>query len=492
MAKSNRRQHGEGSIYQRKDGRWVCELHLGYRPDGKPNRRYLYGDTSDEVIEERRKFWAAQDDGFTPTKGKGFTVAQWLRHWLHNIVKHEVRESTWVRSYRSKVENHLVPGVGQSWLKDDDLDQKIEAFYARMRADGFAPATIVQTHRILSRAMKVAVKRRLIPRNPCEFVAPSAGDPAEVVPPERDEAVMILEAVRGRWNGARWAVALGVGARQGEALGLTWPCLDLDDVDDASMRIAWEVIRLPWLHGCEDPHTCGTRRHRYPCPPDPADCPKAQRKAGRRHVCVRPCPSKCSRHQAGQCPRFCDPDCVKHASICKQRTGGGTVMTEPKSKKSKRTVPLPPVVAELLVEHRTWQAAQRVGNPAWTGWGHDPAECDRRPRAREVVCPSCRKPVRKDLLVFTQPSGRPVDARRDWQEWSELLQELGLSHYRPHDGRHFTATTLLEEGADVVVVQELLGHATPAFTQSVYQHVRPRMQRKAATAMGDALWPQES
>jgi integrase len=492
MAKNNRRQHGEGSIYQRKDGRWVCELHLGYRPDGKPDRRYLYGDTSEDVIEERRKFWAAQDDGFTPTKGKGYTVAQWLRHWLHNIVKHEVRESTWVRSYQSKVEKHLIPALGRLWLKDDDLDTKIEAFYARLRAHGFAPATILQIHRILSRSLKVAVKRKLIPRNPCEFIAPSAGDRAEVMPPERDEASKILAAVRGRWNGARWALALAVGSRQGETLGLTWPCLDLADLDNASMRIAWEVIRLPWQHGCEDPHACGARRHRFPCPPDPRDCPKAQRAAGRRHVCVRACPPQCREHAASKCPQFCADDCVKHASICPARVGGGTVMTEPKSMKSKRTVPLPRPVAELLVEHRTWQEAQRVGNAGWTGWGHDPDECDRRPRAREVVCPKCRKPAKKDMLVFTQPSGRPVDARRDWQEWADLLIELGLPHYRPHDGRHFSATTALEEGVDVVVVQEMLGHATPAFTQSVYQHVTPRLRRGAADTMGRALWPTDS
>lgn len=491
--RKSRRQHGEGSIYQRKkDGRWVCELHLGYKPDGKPDRRYLYGDTPEAVIEERRKFWAAQDDGFTPTKGKGYTVAQWLKHWLYNIVKHEVRESTWVRSYKSKVENHLIPGVGRSWMKDDDLEQKIEAFYARMRAEGLAPSTILQTHRILSHAMKVAVKRRLIPRNPCEFVAPAAGDRAEVVPPERDEVALILSAIRGRWNGPRWAIALAVGTRQGETLGLSWPMLDLSDVDNATIRIGWEIIRLPWSHGCEDPHACGARRHRYPCPPEPADCQKAQRTAGRRHACVRPCPSRCSRHEAGRCPKFCAADCTKHASICTARTGGGLVLTEPKSKKSRRTAPIPRPLAEWLVEHQTWQAAQRVSNAAWIGWGHDSEQCDRRPRAREVVCPRCRKPVRKDLLVFAQPNGMPIDARRDWQEWADLLVELGMPHYRPHDGRHFTATTLLEEGADVRVAQELLGHATSAFTQAAYQHVKPTLLRGAADTMGSALWPQGS
>src|SRR5690606_4022682 len=136
------------------------------------------------------------------------------------------------------------------------------------------------------------------------------------------------------------------------------------------------------------------------------------------------------------------------------------------------TIPIPRPLAEWLSEHRTWQEAERSATPGWTGWGHDPKECARRPRAREVVCPACRLPLRKDLLVFAQKSGRPIDGRRDWQEWADLLAELGLAHYRVHDARHFAATTLLEEGADVVVAQQMLGHSTPAITPSTYQHAR--------------------
>ena len=486
-----RRQQGEGSIYQRGDGRWVCELHLGYLPSGKPDRRYLYGVTPENVIEKRSKFLQARDDGFTPAKGKGATVAEWLSHWLHNIVKHEVRESTWNRSYRSKVEGRIIPGLGKV-VRLKDLDETmLEEFYARLRkVDGLSPATVLQIHRILSRALKIAAKRKLMPRNPCTLVTVSAGDRAEVVPPERDEAAQILAAVRGRWNGARWAFALGVGPRQGEALGLMWSMLELDDLDNATVRIAWELARVPWQHGCPDPRACEGANHSYPCPPDPGDCPKAQRASGRRHTCSRPCPPVCDLHD-GKCPVFCGDDCVRHAASCQQRQGGGLVLAEPKSQKSKRTAAIPRQLAEMFVEHKTWQEAQRVGNPAWTGWGHDSKTCDRRPRARELVCPKCRKPTKRDALVFTQQSGVPVDARQDWQEWADLLAELGLPHYRPHDGRHFAATTALEEGVDVVVVQEMLGHATAAFTQATYQHVRPALQRAAADKMGAALWGEQ-
>lgn len=488
MAKQNRRQRGEDSIYLRKDGRWCCQIFLGTRPDGRPDRQWLYGKNPDEVIEKRDEFRRRVAEGFTPAKGKGSqTVGQWMHHWLHNVVKGEVRESTWNRSYRSKVEKHIIPGLG--WPKLNKLDEDdIEAFYATLKDQGLAPASILQIHRILSRALKVAEKRKKIYRNPCQLVTPPRPDHAEPIPPERDEAELILSATADRRNGARWALALSTGPRQGEALALMWPLLNLEDLDRPTVRIAWELTRLPWQHGCEDPHTCGKKRHRFPCPADPADCTKARRKAGRRHTCRTACPAKCREHGTGKCPRFCAPDCAKHASSCPQRHGGGLVLTEPKSKKSKRTAVIPREVARRLLTHRKAQAAERLAHPAWTGWGHDSETCDRRPRAREVVCPKCRLPTRKDALVFTQPNGQPIDPRRDWQEWADLLEELQIPHYRTHDGRHFAATTALEEGVDVVVVQEMLGHATPAFTQEIYQHVTPRLQRDAADKIGSALF----
>jgi integrase len=480
-----RRQRGEGSIYQRSDGRWVAEVHLGYKANGRPDRRYFYGSTPAEALEKKREFLTSREAGYTPIKGKGWMVAAWLDHWLHKIVKDQVRESTWHRSYRGKVEQHLIPNLS-GYLRDLD-EAALDELYAKLKRQGLSAVSITQIHAILSRALKVAVQRKLIPRNPCHFTRPPSAERAEPMPPEREETRRILTAVRSRWNGARWALALTTGIRQGEALGLLWPMLDLADLDNASMRIAWELVRLPWQHGCEDPHACGAARHRYPCPPDPADCPKAQRTSGRRHVCARPSPPRCREHE-GRCPTWCEPDCVKHAAACPQRTGGGLVLTEPKSTKSKRTVPLPRPLAEWLVEHRTWQEAARVASPVWEGWGHDGKVCPRRLRPREVVCPACRLPVRRDTLVFAQPSGRPVDARRDWGEWTALLEELELPHYRVHDARHGTATLLLEEGVDAVVVQELLGHSTPAFTQQVYQHVRPRVARQATDRLGAVLF----
>lgn len=46
-----RRSKGEGSIFQRKDGRWVAFVTIGYGPDGKQRKRWVYGRTRREVAE---------------------------------------------------------------------------------------------------------------------------------------------------------------------------------------------------------------------------------------------------------------------------------------------------------------------------------------------------------------------------------------------------------------------------------------------------------
>jgi integrase len=126
------------------------------------------------------------------------------------------------------------------------------------------------------------------------------------------------------------------------------------------------------------------------------------------------------------------------------RVKGELQMKAPKSAKSRRTVPLIPEAAEALKEYRKSQPAAISG------------------------------------LVF------PMHPRADWQDWQNLLADLGLPHYRVHDLRHGFATMLLEGGTDRRVVQDLLGWSTASMAE-VYQHVRPVLKQSAVDDLGRAL-----
>ncbi len=498
----NRRQHGEGSVYQRGDGRWAAALDLGWG-NGRRRRRYFYGATPEEAIGKRTGFERDLGEGFTRPKGRGDTVADWMWHWLDDIA--DLKDGS-RGGYATNIGQYIVPAIGHMRLPalaEDDGIEAIQAMYAGLRRQGLAESTVLKTHAILRVALETAKMRRKIKINPCDYVTKPRPRKSSPQPPRASEASRVLGAAVQLPNGARWDVGLNLGLRQGEALGLLRPCLDLDA---GTMRVDWELVRLTWEHDCDDPHACGAARHRYPCP---SPCPKHKHTPGcggpgcgrKRHECPQWCRPGCTRHAHDPgCPpscgkrdhvhRYgCEPGCTAHASSCPQRHGGGLVLDTPKSEDSQAVIPIPGYIAARLEQHLARQDAARAAmGPDWTGWGHG---CARRPRPREIVCPSCRKPADPAALVFADPYGRPVDPRRDWGEWTNLLEQLRIPHYRVHDGRHFAATLLLEQGVDITIVQAILRHADIRTTK-IYTHVSVELGRQALERSAAALWGKDA
>jgi integrase len=121
----------------------------------------------------------------------------------------------------------VLPGLTAHRL-DRLTPEHVERFYTRLEAEGLAPATVLQIHRILSRALKVAVQRGYVARNVATLVDAPAASQDEIEPLTLDEALRIMRLAATRRNGTRWSVALALGLRQGEALGLRWQHVHLD------------------------------------------------------------------------------------------------------------------------------------------------------------------------------------------------------------------------------------------------------------------------
>jgi integrase len=99
----------------------------------------------------------------------------------------------------------------------------------------------------------------------------------------------------------------------------------------------------------------------------------------------------------------------------------------------------------------------------------------------------CGAAYQDNDLVFARPDGTPTNPDLFSQSFDRLLTRSDLPRIRLHDLRHTHATILLKAGVPVKVVSERLGHASPAFTISVYQHVIPGMQADAATVFSDLV-----
>lgn len=74
------------------------------------------------------------------------------------------------------------------------------------------------------------------------------------------------------------------------------------------------------------------------------------------------------------------------------------------------------------------------------------------------------------------------------QTFARLITQSPLPRIRLHDLHHTHATIMLKEGVPVKVVSERLGHASAAFTMTVYQHILPGMQAEAAATFANAVF----
>lgn len=290
----------EGSLYQRhvKDctkpvdrrGRTTCKCPwqgayvIGYRGD-KPIRKKVSGPNRSVALERLTELKAKYASGDLPRDGKAITVEKWMTYWYTRILPRHAKPYT-IAGYSAKVNHYIIPLLGHLRL-DTLTPEHIEDAWDRLRDEGnpkkneptpLSANTIHQTHRILSAALTEAVRRKKLRANPAgreSMKAPSRVEHELDVMTEA-EVDKILEACRGKWNAARWNVALALGLRQGEALGLRWEDVDLDEgilhVRQTLMRITGQGI----VFGT--PKSSKSRRD-IPLPPSLLDNLKAHRKA---------------------------------------------------------------------------------------------------------------------------------------------------------------------------------------------------------------------
>lgn len=138
-------------------------------------------------------------------------------------------------------------------------------------------------------------------------------------------------------------------------------------------------------------------------------------------------------------------------------TGRGLQFSEPKTRRSRRSVALPAIVRPHLERQRAGQALRRSKAPAWV-----------------------------DLdLVIDRGDGGPLHPDTLSSRWRLFLSRSGLPHLRFHDLRHAHATLMLLKGVHPKVVSERLGHASVGITLDLYSHVLPSMQHDAVRAFDE-------
>ncbi len=236
-----KRANGQGSKpTQRADGRWRAYVTV---PDGQggSRRRYVYAPTR-PLCEDKLRALLNEAEAGTLVAGPDVSLGAWLAHYLDEIAAPRLRPRT-LNGYRSYV---------RTWITGTRLESKplrkvtpedLDALYARMVEAGRSSTTCLQLHRILSRAFKVAVRRGRLAVSPTSRMdAPSAARyEAQVL--SVDEARRLITAAKlDPVRGVGWMLALALGLRQGERLGLGW---DVVDLDAGTVVIKRALLTLP-------------------------------------------------------------------------------------------------------------------------------------------------------------------------------------------------------------------------------------------------------
>lgn len=373
--KRRKRKHGEGSVYRRKDGRWIGALMV----EGK--RKEVSGKTAAEATQNLNRLKADLNRGLPMIRG-GKTVAQFLEEWLETVVKVNNRPRTY-DNYAYLVRRHIIPAIGKHRL-EKLTQQHVQVMLNEKAQSGLSGSTVANMRRVLRVALNQAMRWDLVARNVVTLTNPPPTKRFEGYALSAEEIGRLLDVTRDDRLGAMYAVVLSVGLRQGEVLGLRWQNLDLEA---GTLTVDKQ---LQYLNG-------------------------------------RP------------------------------------QLTDPKTKRSRRTLVLPPAVIRRLRQHKRAQLEERLlAGGRWRGeeWN----------------------------LVFCTTIGTPLDSSNFRKAWHSARQRAGLpDRVRFHDLRGTALTHLAARGVHPRTLMEIAGHSQISTTMEVYTHTSLETIREA-TDLLDVLF----
>jgi len=290
------------------DGYWHVWVTVGTKPNGRPDQRHISRETQDAAEDDADEVLDQLKVGQVLKPGAKPTVKSWMTIYLATVAPRRCNPST-IYDYGSKMKNWVYPNYGAKRL-DRLAPEDLDAIYLAMNEAGKAQSHQLKVHRILSRALDIALRRGHVTRNVAKLVDAPSVDPVSTKALAEPVARAILQVTAKRRHSERWDVAFALGLRQGEALGLRWEDDDgtvLVDLDAGMLHVWYQLRRLIYVHGCG---------------------------------------GKCGRARAAECP---------------QASAGGLMYRKCKGK-SKRSIPIPPELLPKLAAAKKRQAAEKLAH----------------------------------------------------------------------------------------------------------------------------------
>ena len=269
MAKSTRRAQGTGCIYKKTVMRkgqpytyWEAQVTVGTDPgSGRQIRKTYTGKTQKEVAQKMQAAATAVQEGdfFEPSK---ITLGAWFDLWFKDYCGD--KKYLTVKQYKSMTDTHIRPALGSVKLSKLTPPQ-IQGFYNELQRTGrtvkekdpktgeistrqepLSAKTVKNIHGILSKALSTAVDVGYIKNNPTERVTLPRVEKTQIVPLTDQQVKAFMAACTGHDFERVFKLILFTGLREGEALGLTWDCVDFDA---GTLKITKQLQKRPERDG---------------------------------------------------------------------------------------------------------------------------------------------------------------------------------------------------------------------------------------------------
>lgn len=233
-----RRCNGEGMIRKRTDGRWESRIMVGYKDDGKPAYKSLYGKTRTEAREKLKQFQSTLPPGFNAYHN--YTFTEWADLWFENH-KDSVAPTT---QEHYKYTLHVLKEHFDEKKIRDIKPYDIEAFFRNLRDAGYSRSRMAHCSSMLYQIFHKAEANDFIVKNPVRF----ADKPRYTGPVKRREAFtaeevqLLLKNLPMDRIGLSIRLLLGTGMRTQELLALE-PCHIAEDGSVIKIRQAIKMVK---------------------------------------------------------------------------------------------------------------------------------------------------------------------------------------------------------------------------------------------------------
>lgn len=374
------RANGEGTVFQRSDGRWVARVTVGLHPNGRQKLREKTAATEREALAHKRKLLESLHAG-TLKDPERATVADFLERWLVSR-EGQVKPRT-LQLYQYELRHYAIPRIGRvklGKLTPLQVQAMQEAIRAQVREDSDSDGarTAAGVTATVRRALTQAVQWGLITRNPAEGVKQPRVVTREVRALTSHEVARLLKAAENDRMYALYYLAVFTGMRRGELLALHWREVDLPR----------RTLRVRHTITLEDN---------------------------------------------------------------KPKVG------EPKSRKSRRTLPLTEDMVQVLEAHRERQKLERrVMDRDWSEHG----------------------------LVFPATNGALVFPSNFSRDFKAVRVAARLTDVTFHELRHtYASMAIRSRQVDILKLSARLGHESAAFTLTRYGHLIEEVYGPAALSL---------